>query len=713
MSRLTEIIKQIPLDEMTGDVEMKERNNTPNNIQVKQGGMVGRRTGTIAAAAACAVLAAGGVFAYSRLSKPQTVAEAPEIISEAPADTASHDQLSADLGDIYRKNYEAYQNYYSHRGAEFSLAEPSVFPLSSESPTAKICDGLSLRMIGYRTVGTFIVVDLEVTGDTERSEFGLDAPECENVFLRTADGDIKGSLHSTLRKLGTKTGYVSFIFPQYQFDGEKTVVAAEGRPLTLSIGKMGFTAASDFDGAEWEYFRTENYRADFVLEGTACYDHEIAAETEINLPALLPELSRLDTVFLDRINYCSTGMSVTFTIPNASEEYCDQVLEALQSNEIYREIKAFGGPADENGNIRYMFATGSGCSVMFDKLDDNGTFIVSREFLDDPIDADKVTKFVMGLENKEISAEAQAVTTEEEISLPEGEISLDNVDISVRNSYVNHAEDRIEIAVDMSGLPEGLRPDLNRTLTVSDSRGNLSGGTTGGIGNYTDFEYNDGVYTSYITANLSAFDLSESSTLTLNIEDLKDQNDRLIAAGGAKLYIQATAVEERPDTAEVSGPGSEIYAENKAAYEQFGISTAGSDHQQVSFGPGAEGASVCSEKKGSIESGFEGLEINVIGLTDAKFGWRSVDYTVKGFDSSVDISNSDIRLLLADGREIPVTEGSAVSYAADGGMATVCRAVFSPEKLGISANESFTFEIRELRTHGKSASKGLFKAEIS
>ena len=115
MSRLTEIIKQIPLDEMTGDVEMKERNNTPNNIQVKQGGMVGRRTGAIAAAAACAVLAAGGVFAYSRLSKPQTVAEAPEIISEAPADTASHDQLSADLGDIYRKNHEAYQNYYSQQ----------------------------------------------------------------------------------------------------------------------------------------------------------------------------------------------------------------------------------------------------------------------------------------------------------------------------------------------------------------------------------------------------------------------------------------------------------------------------------------------------------------------------------------------------------------------------------------------------------------------
>ncbi|MBQ7186495.1 MAG: hypothetical protein IJR91_02560 [Ruminococcus sp.] len=89
MSKLTEIMKQIPLDELTGDVEMKESRN--NRIEASGGGaMVKRRIGVIGTAAACAVVAAGGAFAYSKLSKSPSSSRAEEITSSAQVSPESN-----------------------------------------------------------------------------------------------------------------------------------------------------------------------------------------------------------------------------------------------------------------------------------------------------------------------------------------------------------------------------------------------------------------------------------------------------------------------------------------------------------------------------------------------------------------------------------------------------------------------------------------------
>lgn len=100
MSKLTELMKQIPLDELMGDTD-RVTNNTDNNITereitqttagpemnsestgtIKRSGAYVKRSGVLVSAAVIAIVAIGGAFAYFMLSKNK-----PEIYS---ADTSS------------------------------------------------------------------------------------------------------------------------------------------------------------------------------------------------------------------------------------------------------------------------------------------------------------------------------------------------------------------------------------------------------------------------------------------------------------------------------------------------------------------------------------------------------------------------------------------------------------------------------------------------
>ena len=169
MSRLTEIMKQIPLDELTGDVEMKERNE--RNIKVTSGGgggMVGRRIGLIGTAAACAVLAAGGVFAYSKLSKSPEDKRATNITSTVEGHS-----------EAYKRNLAIYKTYYEKSiSADFSLVERNTAPLEEDSPVTEF-EGLKLRVIGTRSLGSFIRVDV-----------GVENPDGKRFHVRPSD-DVK------------------------------------------------------------------------------------------------------------------------------------------------------------------------------------------------------------------------------------------------------------------------------------------------------------------------------------------------------------------------------------------------------------------------------------------------------------------------------------------------------------------------------------------
>lgn len=89
MSKLTELMKQIPLDELMGDTdqatESTERiittsfaaaDNEEKRTNIKQSGAYVKRSGVLVSAAAIALVVLGGAFAYSMLSKnsPETAA---------------------------------------------------------------------------------------------------------------------------------------------------------------------------------------------------------------------------------------------------------------------------------------------------------------------------------------------------------------------------------------------------------------------------------------------------------------------------------------------------------------------------------------------------------------------------------------------------------------------------------------------------------------
>lgn len=97
MSRLTEIMKQIPLDELMGETEITEKNKEQNKettggiimnneemrSNINHTGAYAKRTGAFVSAAAIALVAIGGAFAYSKFSKNSP--EASDINTSTPS----------------------------------------------------------------------------------------------------------------------------------------------------------------------------------------------------------------------------------------------------------------------------------------------------------------------------------------------------------------------------------------------------------------------------------------------------------------------------------------------------------------------------------------------------------------------------------------------------------------------------------------------------
>lgn len=115
MSKLTELMKQIPLDELMGDTD-RVADNTENNITerkitqttaepetnnertgtIKQSGAYVKRSGVLVSVAAIAIAAIGGAYAYFMLSKnrPETYSadsnsSAVQVTSQSSSQTAS------------------------------------------------------------------------------------------------------------------------------------------------------------------------------------------------------------------------------------------------------------------------------------------------------------------------------------------------------------------------------------------------------------------------------------------------------------------------------------------------------------------------------------------------------------------------------------------------------------------------------------------------
>ena len=187
MSKLTEIMKQIPLDELTGDDEMNRNTIISSETKTEnRPALVKSKAGTFISIAACAAVAAGGIFAYTQLSKPakDETKATTQSQGEAESITDSSPEIISTENYIYRENLETYQKLL---GRDYELSKRYLTPLTEESMPYSV-GNLSYKMIGYRAVGAFIRIDLAVKGSGE--EFFIDPASCEDIKLTLPGGGV-------------------------------------------------------------------------------------------------------------------------------------------------------------------------------------------------------------------------------------------------------------------------------------------------------------------------------------------------------------------------------------------------------------------------------------------------------------------------------------------------------------------------------------------
>lgn len=411
MSRLTEIMKQIPLDELTGDVEMKERNE--RNIKVTSGGgggMVGRRIGLIGTAAACAVLAAGGVFAYSKLSKSPEDKRATNITSTVEGHS-----------EAYSRNLAIYKTYYEKSiSADFSLVERNTAPLEEDSPVTEF-EGLKLRVIGTRSLGSFIRVDVGVENPDGKI---FHVRPSDDVKLILPDGSsISGcGCNSAEPSWTPETTVFSFEFPTYQRDSEgKTVSVKNGDKLKLSVDSIPILMG-EYD----EIKHLKDYTAEFTYTAGPGYDHVIKTDTDVTWPGLLLNESTDRKVCIKEIRYSAAGAELVFSIEDADDAYRQQVLDYLYNDGFingydrnkyssYDEYLATRGydtwtsefdnmayAASDAGSLRYLTKFDANTLRLIDKREGTWDFVLSRDYFEDPLPTEQITKFVLGKEQTEV-----------------------------------------------------------------------------------------------------------------------------------------------------------------------------------------------------------------------------------------------------------------------------------------------------------------------
>ena len=161
MRKITELLQEIPLDELTGDDVMRADKDTENKtitMEEKESSRPrAKRTGTAAAAvAACAVVAIGGtmLFANNRQS------------FDPPASQVSTDaEDSIQTEELYERNLALAKLAYETCDCDFELASPYKTVFSERVGRINSgFEGLDIRVISVTSCYPF--VDIEVAVET-------------------------------------------------------------------------------------------------------------------------------------------------------------------------------------------------------------------------------------------------------------------------------------------------------------------------------------------------------------------------------------------------------------------------------------------------------------------------------------------------------------------------------------------------------------------
>ena len=259
MSRLTEIMKQIPLDELIGDT-VQTIDNTEIDItetteettmgyaetraNIRQSGAHVKRSGALVSAAAIAIVVLGGAFAYFMLSKDR-----PET-STINSSSAVSQVTSKSSSQIPSASNKAILEDYIKSKPE--LKEGSSDPSSLDYFDVDEDCGYGLYRGGERKCTLFKVSGGKVTEYTElKGITGGRTFELPYDIFESQIFELDGSKFAALLvEIINDDGYYPAV----------TIIKVDGdEPLCASIGHVGITMEKYCKGSEYAEFDVNKY----------------------------------------------------------------------------------------------------------------------------------------------------------------------------------------------------------------------------------------------------------------------------------------------------------------------------------------------------------------------------------------------------------------------------------------------------------------------
>ncbi len=416
MRNLTELLQEIPLDEMTGDDIMKDNRSNAENKDItmyenKGTARVKSRVPAIIAAAAFAAVIGGGVFRYAQnADEPETADTAPAASQtttaedssarDAPVEEGDAQACTSETGQAYDENVALERLAFDNWGRSFENSQSSLTVFDWHVGNIESgFDNLDIRVTGVRASYPYYYIDIAV-----QTLDGTDIVDDESCTSFSLDYDLTGSSgHFTggLDNYGSKaTGAVRMNLEE---SGD-SIESLDG--LTLQINSISYISG-DIDEAEGV---SHVISGRFIADLPAGEMHY--AETTIQ-PEVTGEWTG-DDFFTDsehigytvkQVDIAEGSLAVTLDITEGDTSQLDMVIQSMfyytkrwTPEEYWGEVEGFDPEAD------YDFFKAIKTDGTVEPLDisdlyikpENGEYVVYASLLNSGLDLENTGGFMLG-----------------------------------------------------------------------------------------------------------------------------------------------------------------------------------------------------------------------------------------------------------------------------------------------------------------------------
>ncbi|SFC69563.1 hypothetical protein [Ruminococcus albus] len=421
MKNLTELLKDIPLDEMTGglDMNISEENRIKTNVQNNKAKIKNKAPAAVAIAA-CAAVAVAGAMHYRGNDIPEPgVSNDSTVTTDAEDCTEVTDAISTDDEDYTKANNEKYiRLWYEDHGRDYDLVKDRITIMDSEE-----CEELSGG--GY-IQGLYVTGESKFVGipdvDIRVADVRVSYPFYEiDYLIKSDDADL---LDDVVLSSG-------FFVGEYSYYTNDTKLSWRGEDVAIYTAHIDLSKGDAYDhaklGEKLGVTVADKYLAEFTLgediefDPEYVYDHHISANADgkWNIQrALYPEQGNVDIDYtINSVDYSNYNLAFNFTLNTELNNFDsfffgEEIATVFHSDEYVAELEAAGkleygtelgceyDPDRDYHFVKLEYADGTIKNLDFNAVAtrelDDGTLTITFNSLDYPFDADSVTAIHLG-----------------------------------------------------------------------------------------------------------------------------------------------------------------------------------------------------------------------------------------------------------------------------------------------------------------------------